>query len=620
MVSEETVDEAARARRLQRLHWLAMAVGSALTVWSVFCVPYIPTNDGPQAVFSVHAAAHHNDAGQPFAEQFGLAVPWANLGFALLYGPLYSAFGWELGLRIAIAVMALTMAWGFAWLVAALAPERRWLGLLGFTLAMSWPLYMGFFSFAISSALGLAAVALLVREPEPPVSRRLVVAVVTLLTLGLHAVAGMIACLAVMGISVLRAPRPRWLREVLWSAAIALPMVAFAVVLNGSRDTLDKAPLSENTMWEGWPMAAFVLPRLMIPGPYWRAGIFFALAAAGPVWSAIEWRRRSRTELAMAAVGGVLFLSGCLMPLHMKGWQYFGARFFLLGAPLCIALLPLERLRRPVALAPAACTALAIGSAWLSASMHRRIYDGCSDFFAGLRAPLHRTGMRLPVTFDYACGVADARWDREVPYLEAPVHLGALYAVAQGGSSPWAFQGTSGIHLLRPRHDPVPRPPFILFTVSADTALRTEARLRRATLTEIASWGMVHQDLIVLGSRPEDAALLTMRGYRIDWQNDSALIAAFEPCPLTVEIGGDATRPAKLQWGVWGLRDVADMPLPAGEAGTPRGVRVPAMCGDLFVRVSWPDDAQARCQEAREDGKVKVTNTREGVTVVCTSP
>lgn len=620
MVSEETVGHDAQARNLQRLYLVAMVVCSALTVWAVMTVPYMPTNDGPEAVFGVHVMSRYEDPNLPFSKQYSLAIPWANLGFPLIYTPLYELLGWEVGLRVAFSLMALLGAWAFAWLIHALMPERRWLGLLGFTTALCWPLYMGFFSFTVSSVLGVAALALAVRDPDPPPSRRVVVALVTLLTLGLHAVAGMTACLAVMGVSVLRVPPQRWFRELMWAALIAVPMLAFALALNGSRDSLEKVPMSDTTMWESILALLVAAPKLAVPGPMWRAVIYFLLAAAGPIWTLIEWRRRTANERAVAIVGGTLFLAACALPLHIPGWQYFAPRFFVLGVPMCLALLPLERLRRPVALVPAALTAVAVFSAWVSAGMHRRIYDGCSKFLAGLHEPLNRTSVRLPITLEAWCGVADARWHREVPYLEAPVHLGALYAVATGGGVSATFQGSSGVHLLRPKGDPVPRPPFLMYMLAQDTHLAFDARLRRATMTEVASWAMVHDDVVVLASRQEDADLFKMRGFRIDFQAEHMLIAKFEGCPLDVEVRGSASRSARVQWGAWGLRDIADLPLKPAETEEPRTVKVQALCGDLFVRVYWPGDDPARCQEAREDGKMKVASVREGKTVVCTSP
>ena len=59
--------------------WMLPLVGfvvvSALVVGSFFVVPYLPTNDGPQAIFSAHVENHFGDPGSIFPRQLHPASP-----------------------------------------------------------------------------------------------------------------------------------------------------------------------------------------------------------------------------------------------------------------------------------------------------------------------------------------------------------------------------------------------------------------------------------------------------------------------------------------------------------------------------------------------------------------
>lgn len=66
---------------------------SALLVGSLWIVPYLPTNDGPEWVFASHIENHYSDPDARYPLVYAPALQFAGRGFTVLYDPFESWLG-----------------------------------------------------------------------------------------------------------------------------------------------------------------------------------------------------------------------------------------------------------------------------------------------------------------------------------------------------------------------------------------------------------------------------------------------------------------------------------------------------------------------------------------------
>ncbi len=599
------------------MFWLVAILLSAAVASSMWVVPYLPTNDGPQAVWSSHVAMHANDP--LFAKQFEVRSPLAYRGFDLLFEPLSAVLGWRDGLRAYQSLLALGWGWGVVAVAAALHPARRWVGLLGFGFALGWPFYMGFFSFSLASAMALFIVASTLRLSPASLRGRALVSGMLLLQFVAHPVAAAPTGLIVAIIALARAPLAKWRQELVWLAltAIALVLPAAVVSLGEDRSAIDD--LGVTLLWEPLHRWLYVLPRVVIAGPTTRAWIGIALLLAGLVTAVRAGSRRLTGELGVLLSASSMLLAGLCLPVDVPGWQYFGPRFFPLGVALAHTLLPIERVpdarRRVAQLLVVACAGLSIAT---TASMHRKLYDDCAETLAAMDRPVKRDGMLLPIIVESTCDRDRERLRGMVPYNEPLRHVGALFAVQQGGSVPFAFAGSS-FHKLsfRPEHKQ-PTPPQKLWSMSSDPTFFSDDRLHRATLTEQAAYGMHYQSILVFGPSEEDMSLFEARGFEPELRQPGLFVGSFKPCRVAANVIGVAPGERfELSWGVWGLRTLVTLPVTVAVKEGPTSVVVPTLCGDLFVRVGRSENGPT-CQGSRPDGRMRVRAERgDGASVDC---
>jgi hypothetical protein len=363
-----------------------------------------------------------------------------------------------------------------------------------------------------------------------------------------------------------------------------------------------------------------IVPGILLPGPSWRSALVVIVLASSLVLFVRQWRKRSRLDLAVFVAAVLLLFTGCLAPTHIPGWHYFGARFLPLGVAAAVALVPIERLsRQRRRVAEVACLVAALACLWSSSRLHRRLYDGCRDPLSGLQQSFRRHAVQLPVSFHSYCGVDEAPERSEIPYLNPLLHAGALYAVAHGGSIPWVFGGIPAVHALSVRMPPiVPIPPDYMLFMSVNPELERDPRQRRAVVTDVAAWGMFYENIVAFGTRPEDRSLLVARGYRAEWEQGSLFIAAFDPCDVDLVVTSGVREDLEVSFGAWGLREIDRMRVPAERVDPASATRVEfsPLCGDLWVVVTSVGSG-AKCRQAREDGKMRVTASRPRTEVVC---
>jgi hypothetical protein len=218
---------------------LCLALLLLLTAAAAAWPPYLPTHDGPQHVFGIHAANHLDAAERGWDRWLRPNLAPTNHGFGVIFGPLDAALPWPLALRAALAAMTLlwlASAWVFA---GAVHPERRWLGVLLGGAAFQWPLYMGFFSFYVATAFGLLVLALAFARSHWDVRQRVWLAALLFVQAALHVVAAVFTGALVALLAWLRAPAGARRAELARTAALGAPasLIALALVLAGF-DTL----------------------------------------------------------------------------------------------------------------------------------------------------------------------------------------------------------------------------------------------------------------------------------------------------------------------------------------------------------------------------------------------
>jgi len=610
------------------LYPLALVALSASLVGTIWVVPYLPTNDGPEAVLAVHMENHFRDPGILYPSVFAPAAQFAGRGFTVLFEPLEEWLGWQRGLQVALSVIVLFEAWGVVAFLRALEPRRSPVALLAFPLALSWTLYMGMFPFSLALGVGMLVLAFALRTRDPTPGPRAVVAALLLLVAFLHMFAAVVCGLVLLAAAVARARRGARGVEALRVALTGVPAAGLCVaaVLIAHHGAIDDT-FAKTFQFRPIREVLAVWPRTLVPGPSGRAFV----VTAGVVACALVVGRRifrpgtAAIDRALAALGIAFIVASIVAPRDIPGWQFFAQRFVWIGVILVLATLPVERF------SPRVVTGLAFAAAfsWLSLSyaFHRRLAAASADAIAGLSAPVRRRGVWLPVTL----APSPRATDGEVPYQDPPHHYPALYAAALGGLTPYTFASNpaSWPFVLRP--DAVPPPPVPsleeYMALRATPELQTNAAFRHTQENVLATFGMYYEGILVTGARPDDLALFQRRGYVVEWAQGSAMLAHFEPCRIEVTLPRDAPAP-RIDVGVGAtmmLREQRIAPV-AGDDARARFVVDHGPCGRVWVRPHWdapaPDGAPRTvyCRNAGPTGQVEGVVTRSRGVVDCEGP
>lgn len=598
-----------------------MATGSLAVALVVATFPYLPTNDGPQHVLSGFLQKRFSEPGAPYSKFLEPLPEFAERGFSTIFVPLLELVAWRAALQATLVIVVLSGAWAFAWLTCAIAKRRTPWALLGFAVAFPWTFYMGFLPFVLATNVGLAIVAFAVAREEPRRIHLFVLSAMLLVDAVMHIGAAVPTGLVVLLVFLFRASKGQRVRALGSTMLVGLPAMA---VLGGV--LLSPSPVKAGELWVWVPRSEWLaeLPRYAFPGAMPRALAGCVLVILGLALGIRRAKRgeASRTELAVLAAAALFIATTALGPLDLPGWQRVGPRFAGLGVPLAVALLgPIWTTRFP-RLVLAAIVGLTGTSLVFTYDLHRRLSRGCEPALAGLASQVDLSGFTLPMPLDSFCGVpADPRAS-DVPNLAPLFHVGALYAVARGGLTPYMFGGSPAVHAFRFREDAAkngapPRPPPRLYLALEGEDMRTEQAKREYLIARFAEYGRSYDHLLVVGAREGELGRILARGFTADWQNDTAMIAHPRQCNLEVLVETSDARGVLVEIGQRPAGDaVYAIPAERGEElddGVRRLTSSEGGCGPVWVRGYFDADGSGGastgdvfCAGAGRDGRLDV--------------
>lgn len=625
-MSGETSAE--RGRAAWDVVWLVALLcawlGGILSLW---WVDYLPTNDGPQHIFLGHVQNVYADPSLVYRRQWEPELQLAAKGFSLYYDPLERWLGWRSATR---AVLSLFYSWsffGFAWLVRALRPERRWLALLGGLVAASWPMYMGFFSYFGATGLGVCLIAFVLSRPRIDGRTALIVSGVLGVQFVHHAFAVVPTSLTLGLVALVGSPRGERVRAASLVTMAVMPVAIAAVTLLMLFRSVPGDPTG--LVWVSLADRLVSSIKVLFTGslvPRTLGAGLFTVAVVGSLARVRQLEARERAVLAACLACLVLFAA---LPVYVPGWMLVHVRFAPLAAALGLALLPVERLQRP-RLVAATTVGLAAAVTVFACRFHARMRAECEGHLAGLSAPLRRSGMRLPVVFDDFCSQPAGSAVTDVAFSGPSRHLGALYATVQGGTIPTAFVGSPAIHPFSPRVGPdafpFPTPDRSLVMLAPRAAELQDPLLRRRALRHAAIFGQFAEDMLVFGATDPDVETLGKMGFATAYRGGRVGIFELRPCRTILEVEDDPpSRAVVVRGGLPGVDDLTwsrDVLAVARDPDGTRKLELPQrLCGPGWIELRFQrGDELSSCREAHA-GRVRyVASPGETTVVRCSAP
>jgi len=616
-----------------RVTWALALAASVGLLCALAVVRYLPTHDGPQHVFLAHLENHYSDPGATYSDYYKPTTALTSKGFSLVYGPLADLLPWRSALQVTLAIILLTWAWGVLAFVNAVSPGRRMLGLAGFGLAFQWSLYMGFFSFLLSTALGLFTLAIAFGSAQWPWKRRLSIAALLLAQAVCHVFAAEVVGLVLVVLVLFRHGRRDWPRELGLLALMGIPTALIGIHAAGWIGASSaELPLSQaERVWPSLAVRIELLASAFAAGPWWRAWPPIVLAVAGIAFAVQRTRRRATTpdERALLVMSVLFGMAALAFPLHSRQWEFMSVRFIPMAVVFGLALVPVETFeRRRAWLVQGVVVVMAVTAIGWAGWHNKRLEQACGPALAGLDADLKRTGPRLPIVLDPSCNALSEKKAFELPGVEPLLNLGALYAVQQGGVVPYAFIGIPQLHgfvLTRGGYRRFPDQPdrkkFWGGLAQSDPV--RDAPFRTSLLTGLARSGVGYQDVIFYGP-PQDREQLSSRGYVTDFARDGLWVGHYRGCPLKldVSVAGPTSAPLLVQYGWLPSREAAESRvLPRATAAGDGAVSVDwetAPCGPIWVRAGIDKDGSSRwkpgdgkCEGALDDGRLLLLRTED---------
>ncbi len=513
----------------------ALAATFALGMATLWCVDYLPTNDGPQHIFLGHVENLYSDPNAIYGRQFLPQMQFAGHGFALWWTPLEPSLGFRDATRV---VLSLFYSWnfvGYVLLVHALAPARRWLALLGCGVALSWPLYMGFLPYYAGLGIGLLLLAYVARRAVFDGRAAVVVAAVLALQF-IHHAFSVVPTILFLGILVAVRTERSERNRVLARFGLAVVPAALGLLSLVWYRPENPAGLQE-FHWEPAARRALILPRVLWSGSAPTRWLGNALLAVGFLASLVRFRRLEPTERAYALCAWAAGLLLLVLPIVIPGWQFFNVRFAPFFVVFTLPLIPLERLRRPAlgSALSALSAACFVASAFV---FHRSLRAACADDLAGLSMPVKRSGYRLPLALDPFCGLPRDATRAPVPFLGPARQLGALYAVAQGGTIPNPFAQVFAIHPFTVRKGEaapsVPIPDAEVFRFGEEVSRLEDLAARNRLLRTVALHAQSYDDVLLFGANDADVATLGAFGFRTAFRQSTFAMMELEACRVEV--------------------------------------------------------------------------------------
>lgn len=618
----------------RRALWAITLLGCLGVYYAIAAVPLVLTNDGPEAVLTAHIETHYDDPDSVFARQYSVGFGLSGRGFSVLYHLASSGLSWPATLQVSQWMVVVSLALSVIWLTRAVAGAPRFVSLLGFAMAFSWPFYMGFFAFAFAMAVGLMVLAFVVGKSHGLTRlEKAAVSTALLVQLFLHGFAVFITLVLVALVVLTRAvmrrqrePRRAWLRstllEVAWLGVTSLPSVAVLLWMRADQAELATVAASGQTEWASASEWIRSLPRLAVPGSTPLGLAVFALATTGLARTARRLRRAPRRPEEVALFIGALglLLAALGLPLNVPGWQFFAPRFLTTGLALAIALLGLEQVeRRPARLALGLGVVAFVATCLVSAAaLHRRLATACEDAIAGLAHRIPRHAYQLPINFDPSCGLEEDHARRDVPYSTPLLHFYALFPVTHGGTVPYGFVGPAAVHAFVPRaSSPVPVPAVERYWgLSRHDPRLLDPKKRAALLTDLALFGSFYENILFFGATASDRELLLDRGYVVDFERGTFINAHHVPCHVELESAVLPADPPVLVRAGLGDDEVWTARIVPVEGRRALRASLATLCGDVWVRVQW-QGSETRCANADARGRVAVRAAREVTRVVC---
>lgn len=623
------------------LPWIAALTASVLVVCVLALVPFVPTHDGPQHVYLGHVSNHFDDEGTRFATYYEPGTALTSQGFVLLFAPLATLMSWRWATVIVIAVILLVWSWGAFALLRVISRERAMLGVVGFAGAFQWLLYMGFYSFLLSMALALVIVALAAASHPWTWQRRVLLGALLTMQAVSHVAGAAVTCVVLLVFVVARESPRRWLREVGLLALAAVPAMLIAAHTLGVGSEPGTPDVGNRTAFMPLSLRPEFAIRSFVSGPLWRGAPIVLLSWVGLGHAVFRVARKSlsRPDLALAFSSALCWLAALAAPVHHPKWMFLGPRFLPLAVVLGVASLPFERIRAgwPRHVATIGVLGYTLASLGWAASYQAQLDRCTSGARAAMSQPIHRTGPRLPIVIQSACGPPSWQWrDQQVPFMEPLLNIGALYAVEQGGVVAYAFTTVPRFHGFvwsdqgKKLYPDVPDRRTLWPALMMDEQ-RSDSAMHEARLESLARSGARYRDVIFYGPR-RDRAVIERRGFATDFERDELWLAHFVGCPAALSVASgrrDQSLVVDIGWGDDATPSQRTV-VPPGVAADPSGRVVVALqgapCGRVWVRAALDADASGGpsggdvlCGEADAVGKLWV-ELSAGAVLGCSMP
>ncbi|MBI2372611.1 MAG: hypothetical protein HYV07_01300 [Deltaproteobacteria bacterium] len=531
-----------RSRALLAVFTIALATSSLVA-------EVLPTHDGPHHIANCHIRNHLDDPTTGWGSYLRRGAPPTYLGFHTLCVPLDRALGWRWGSKLALFLTSLTIALGYAALSARLARNAPVRSVYGFALALPWALYMGFFDFVLASGLSLWVLAYAAR-PALNLSQKVLLALAVVIVSLVHVTSAAMLGIALALVAAFTAPRGRAARAILETALIGVPTllhVYASVALYGDNPWPGTMPKNAEN-WHALPARISDLARTTAGLPTVLAALVLVPALLGLIQT-LRWiptakalhslDHESRATKALGVYGLLATITFLLCPFHLAlpsaYWTFFSPRLTLLAALVLPLSAPTGRLSKWVdaamILAPAAALAFAV-------HLHLELGKKIAPALAGLSAPIHRNGPRLPMLLE--------RLESPIAHVEPLLNFGHYYLLDQGGVSPYLFAewpvADPLLYTDRPKELFGAYPPRNLsrgFRCAEESPGCPPIADR---LGWLSVWGREFQDVIIYPAAADVRETLDARGFVTELTEGQLLIARPGTCRVDVILKGPSSR------------------------------------------------------------------------------